>query len=130
MGMAWLAWQVPCMHTQPQRPTPRWSIMANHDTTHKLDGPGIGFETTADGVLTYSDLTQHLPRPGCVANQVAPSSCNLTGHMEKFSWSFDGIKSLTRASAPPSTERASFASRCTSRHLMAFTRSSLHGSVE
>ncbi|CAE6952563.1 MULTISPECIES: copper resistance system multicopper oxidase [Pseudomonas] len=59
--------------------------------THKLDDPGIGLRGNGRRVLTYSDLKSTFPDP----DGREPSrtiELHLTGHMEKFSWSFDGIK--------------------------------------
>jgi len=59
--------------------------------THKLDDPGIGLRYNGRRVLTYSDLRSTFPDP----DGREPSrtiELHLTGHMEKFSWSFDGIK--------------------------------------
>ncbi|MCR1827797.1 copper resistance system multicopper oxidase [Pseudomonas oleovorans] len=60
--------------------------------THKLDDPGIGLRDNGRRVLTYSDLRSTFLDP----DGREPSrtiELHLTGHMEKFSWSFDGIKS-------------------------------------
>ena len=59
--------------------------------THKLDDPGIGLRDNGRRVLTYSDLRSTFLDP----DGREPSrtiELHLTGHMEKFSWSFDGIK--------------------------------------
>jgi len=59
--------------------------------THKLDDPGIGLRDNGRRVLTYSDLKSTFPDP----DGREPSrtiELHLTGHMEKFSWSFDGIE--------------------------------------
>ena len=59
--------------------------------THKLDDPGIGLRDNGRRVLTYSDLRSTFPDP----DGREPSrtiELHLTGHMEKFYWSFDGIK--------------------------------------
>ena len=59
--------------------------------THKLDDPGIGLRDNGRRVLTYSDLRSTFPDP----DGREPSrtiELHLTRHMEKFSWSFDGIK--------------------------------------
>jgi len=56
-----------------------------------LSDPGIGLRDNGRQVLTYSDLRSTFLDPDGRA-----CSCtielHLTGHMEKFSWSFDGIK--------------------------------------
>jgi len=57
----------------------------------KLDDPGIGLRENGRRVLTYSDLGSTFPDP----DGREPSreiELHLTGHMEKFAWSFDGIK--------------------------------------
>lgn len=58
---------------------------------HKLDDPGIGLRGNGRRVLTYADLRSTFPDP----DGREPSrtiELHLTGHMEKFSWSFDGIE--------------------------------------
>ncbi|MEH6482534.1 MULTISPECIES: copper resistance system multicopper oxidase [Pseudomonas] len=58
--------------------------------THKFDDPGIGLRDNGRRVLTYADLQSTFADP----DGRAPSrtiEIHLTGHMEKFSWSFDGI---------------------------------------
>jgi CopA family copper-resistance protein len=57
----------------------------------KLDDPGIGLRDNGRRVLTYASLRSAFPDP----DGREPSrtiELHLTGHMEKFSWSFDGIK--------------------------------------
>ena len=59
--------------------------------TPKLDDPGIGLRDNGRRVLTYADLRSTFPDP----DGRAPGrtiELHLTGHMEKFAWSFDGIK--------------------------------------
>ena len=59
--------------------------------TPKLSDPGIGLRDNGRHVLTYSDLRSTFLDP----DGREPSrtiELHLTGHMEKFSWSFDGIK--------------------------------------
>ncbi|MEO4046524.1 copper resistance system multicopper oxidase [Pseudomonas sp. CAU 1711] len=59
--------------------------------TPKLDDPGIGLRNNGRRVLTYADLRSTFPDP----DGREPSrtiELHLTGHMEKFAWSFDGIK--------------------------------------
>ena len=59
--------------------------------THKLDDPGIGLRDNGRRVLTYADLRSTFLDP----DGREPSrtiELHLTGHMEKFSWSFDGIE--------------------------------------
>ncbi|HAW25228.1 MAG TPA: copper oxidase, partial [Pseudomonas sp.] len=56
----------------------------------KLDDPGIGLRDNGRRVLTYADLRSTFPDP----DGREPSrtiELHLTGHMERFAWSFDGI---------------------------------------
>ena len=58
--------------------------------THRLDDPGIGLRGNGRRVLTYGDLhsvaeDEDGREPG------RDVELHLTGHMEKFAWSFDGI---------------------------------------
>ena len=57
----------------------------------KLDDPGIGLRNNGRKVLTYADLKSTFDDP----DGREPSrtiELHLTGHMERFAWSFDGIK--------------------------------------
>ncbi|MBL4982706.1 copper resistance system multicopper oxidase [Pseudomonas fluorescens] len=57
----------------------------------KLDDPGIGLRNNGRRVLTYADLRSTFEDP----DGRAPSrtvELHLTGHMEKFAWSFNGVK--------------------------------------
>jgi CopA family copper-resistance protein len=57
----------------------------------RLDDPGIGLRNNGRRVLTYSDLGSIEPDPdGREPGRTI--ELHLTGHMEKFAWSFDGIK--------------------------------------
>ena len=58
--------------------------------TPKLDDPGIGLRENGRRVLTYADLKSTFEDP----DGRKPSrtiELHLTGHMEKFSWSFGGV---------------------------------------
>jgi CopA family copper-resistance protein len=56
----------------------------------RLDDPGIGLRGNGRRVLTYSDLRSLFHDPdGREPERTV--ELHLTGHMEKFSWSFDGI---------------------------------------
>lgn len=64
--------------------------MQTDQPTHKLDDPGIGLRGNGRRVLTYADLRSRFPDP----DGRAPGrtiELHLTGHMERFAWSFDGI---------------------------------------
>ncbi|MBC3347213.1 copper resistance system multicopper oxidase [Pseudomonas sp. SWRI196] len=57
----------------------------------KLDDPGMGLRNNGRKVLTYSDLRSTFPDPdGREPGRTL--ELHLTGHMEKFSWSFNGVK--------------------------------------
>ncbi|AZC30902.1 Multicopper oxidase [Pseudomonas chlororaphis subsp. piscium] len=65
--------------------------MQTMSPTPKLADPGIGLRDNGRRVLTYADLRSTFEDP----DGREPSrtiELHLTGHMEKFSWSFDGIK--------------------------------------
>ncbi|WP_460428839.1 copper resistance system multicopper oxidase [Azotobacter armeniacus] len=58
--------------------------------TPKLDDPGIGLRDNGRRVLTYADLRSVFTDPdGREPGRTL--ELHLTGHMEKFAWSFDGI---------------------------------------
>ncbi|WAG81146.1 copper resistance system multicopper oxidase [Metapseudomonas furukawaii] len=80
------------MQTHPASETGNPLVdMQTMTPTHKLDDPGIGLRNNGRRVLTYSDLRSTFIDP----DGREPSrtiELHLTGHMEKFSWSFDGIK--------------------------------------
>ncbi|WP_435608998.1 copper resistance system multicopper oxidase [Pseudomonas knackmussii] len=64
--------------------------MQTMSPTPKLSDPGIGLRDNGRRVLTYADLRSTFEDP----DGREPSrniELHLTGHMEKFSWSFDGI---------------------------------------
>ena len=57
----------------------------------KLDDPGIGLRDNGRKVLTYAALKSAFADPdGREPDRTV--ELHLTGHMEKFAWSFDGIK--------------------------------------
>jgi CopA family copper-resistance protein len=105
-------------HTMEQPPTPPPDPHAGHDMsamgggmqTHppseqgnplvdmqtmtpsaKLDDPGIGLRENGRRVLTYADLTSVFDDPDG-REPTRTIELHLTGHMERFAWSFDGIK--------------------------------------
>ncbi len=57
----------------------------------KLDDPGIGLRDNGRKVLTYSDLRSTFDDPDG-REPGREIELHLTGHMEKFAWSFDGQK--------------------------------------
>ncbi|MBN9477211.1 MAG: copper oxidase [Bordetella sp. SCN 67-23] len=65
--------------------------MQTMSPTPKLDDPGMGLRDNGRRVLAYADLRSTFEDP----DGRAPGrtiELHLTGHMEKFAWSFDGIK--------------------------------------
>ena len=58
--------------------------------TAKLDDPGIGLRDNGRRVLTYADLRSVFPDPDG-REPTRTLELHLTGHMERFSWSFDGV---------------------------------------
>jgi CopA family copper-resistance protein len=57
----------------------------------KFDDPGIGLRDSGRRVLTYADLASTFDDP----DGREPSrtiELHLTGHMERFAWSFDGVR--------------------------------------
>ncbi|MEA9587249.1 copper resistance system multicopper oxidase [Xanthomonas sp. WHRI 10064A] len=64
--------------------------MRSNATAPRLDDPGIGLRDNGRRVLCYGDLHSLFDDP----DGRAPGreiELHLTGHMEKFAWSFDGI---------------------------------------
>ena len=59
--------------------------------TAKLDDPGIGLRDNGRRVLTYADLSSVFADPdGREPGRTI--ELHLTGHMERFAWSFNGVK--------------------------------------
>jgi CopA family copper-resistance protein len=59
--------------------------------TARLDDPGVGLRGNDRRVLTYADLRSLFDDPDG-REPARTIELHLTGHMEKFAWSFDGIK--------------------------------------
>jgi CopA family copper-resistance protein len=57
----------------------------------RFDDPGIGLRGNGRRVLTYGDLNSAFPDPDG-REPARTIELHLTGHMERFVWSFDGIK--------------------------------------
>jgi CopA family copper-resistance protein len=75
----------PLVDMQAENPLPR------------LDDPGVGLRRNGRRVLTYADLHSAFDDPDG-REPARTIELHLTGHMEKFAWSFDGVKF---ADAPP-----------------------------
>jgi len=57
----------------------------------RLDDPGIGLRENGRRVLTYADLRSLFEDPDG-REPARTIELHLTGHMERFAWSFDGLK--------------------------------------
>jgi len=80
-------------HTMPAMPEPERNPLIDMRTmtpTAKLDDPGIGLRDNGRKVLTYADLNSLFADPDG-REPGREITLHLTGHMGKFSWSFDGI---------------------------------------
>ncbi|MGE3344340.1 MAG: copper resistance system multicopper oxidase [Vicinamibacterales bacterium] len=97
-------------HVMPAAPAPAQPAMAGGMQTHpdsekgspvvdgmaeapmsRLDDPGVGLRGNGRRVLTYADLRSLFDDPDG-RDPGRTVELHLTGHMEKFAWSFDGIK--------------------------------------
>lgn len=56
----------------------------------RLHEPGAGLENTGTRVLVYSDLRSAIP--GVLREPDRELELHLTGNMERYMWSFDGVK--------------------------------------
>ena len=86
-GMAGMTMQ---SHPASEKNNPLVDMQAMTPTA-KLNDPGLGLRNNGRKVLTYADLRSTFEDP----DGREPSrtiELHLTGHMEKFAWSFDGIK--------------------------------------
>jgi len=83
---------MPGMQSHPASETNNPLVdMQAMSTSPKLDDPGMGLRNNGRRVLTYSDLRSLFDDP----DGREPSrtiELHLTGHMEKFAWSFNGVK--------------------------------------
>ncbi len=86
----------PQSHPETEEGNPLVDMQAENPLP-RLDDPGVGLRDNGRRVLTYADLRSAFDDP----DGREPSrtiELHLTGHMEKFAWSFDGVKF---ADAPP-----------------------------
>ena len=80
--------------TQAHPSTEQGNPLVDMQTTSpsaKLDDPGIGLRNNGRRVLTYADLTSVFADPDG-REPTRTIELHLTGHMERFAWSFDGVK--------------------------------------
>ena len=69
----------PLVDMQAQSPSPR------------LSDPGVGLRGNGRRVLTYADLRSHFDDPDG-RDPRRTIELHLTGHMERFAWSFNGVR--------------------------------------
>ena len=92
MGHEGMAGMSGAMQSHPASETNNQLVdMQTMSPTPKLNDPGIGLRNNGRRVLTYADLRSTFIDPdGREPGRTI--ELHLTGHMEKFAWSFDGIK--------------------------------------
>jgi CopA family copper-resistance protein len=77
-------------HPESERGNPLVDMQATTPAP-RLDDPGLGLRENGRRVLTYADLVSAFDDPdGRVPSRTI--ELHLTGHMERFAWSFDGVK--------------------------------------
>ena len=64
--------------------------MRSGATSPRLDDPGVGLRDNGRQVLTYADLHSTFEDPDG-REPAREIELHLTGHMERFAWSFDGV---------------------------------------
>ncbi|MEZ5420372.1 MAG: copper resistance system multicopper oxidase [Vicinamibacterales bacterium] len=80
----------PLRHPASEQGNPLVDMQATAPTA-KLSDPGIGLRENGRRVLTYADLVSPFPDPdGREPGRTI--ELHLTGNMERFAWSFDGVK--------------------------------------
>jgi CopA family copper-resistance protein len=77
-------------HPESERGNPLVDMQAMNPTS-RLDDPGVGLRDNGRRVLTYSDLRSVFDDPDG-RSPARTIEMHLTGHMEKFTWSIDGIQ--------------------------------------
>ncbi|MGN2429552.1 copper resistance system multicopper oxidase [Pseudomonas syringae] len=82
----------PAMQSHPESENNNPLVdMQAMSTSPKLNDPGIGLRDNGRRVLTYADLRSTFQDPdGREPGRTI--ELHLTGHMEKFAWSFNGVK--------------------------------------
>ena len=77
-------------HPSTEEGNPLVDMQANMPRP-RLDDPGIGLRGNGRRVLTYADLKSLFTDPDG-RDPARTIELHLTGHMERFAWSFNGIK--------------------------------------
>ena len=75
----------------PTETGPGVDMLAMNPTT-RLNDPGVGLRDNGRRVLTYADLHSSFPDPDG-REPTETIELHLTGHMERYIWSFNGVKS-------------------------------------
>ncbi|HSK09812.1 MAG TPA: copper resistance system multicopper oxidase [Vicinamibacterales bacterium] len=92
MGHGEMGHEMPAEQAHPasEQGNPLVAMQATMPTP-RLDDPGVGLRDNGRRVLTYADLRSLFEDPdGREPGRTI--ELHLTGHMERFAWSFDGIK--------------------------------------
>jgi CopA family copper-resistance protein len=77
-------------HPESENGNPLVDMQADHPMP-RLDDPGVGLRGNGRRVLSYADLRSTFDDPDG-REPARTLELHLTGHMEKFAWSFDGVK--------------------------------------
>ena len=77
-------------HPATERGNPLVDMKVAKATT-RLSDPGVGLRDNGRRVLTYADLASAFPDPDGREPE-RTIELHLTGHMQRFAWSFDGVK--------------------------------------
>ena len=80
----------PQTHSETENGNPLVDMQATNPMP-RLDDPGVGLRGNGRRVLTYADLRSIFDDPDG-REPTRTIELHLTGHMEKFAWSFDGVK--------------------------------------
>jgi FtsP/CotA-like multicopper oxidase with cupredoxin domain len=80
----------PVTHPASEARSPLVDMQAAAPTS-KLADPGIGLRGNGRRVLTYADLASPFDDPDG-REPTRTIELHLTGHMQRFAWSFDGVK--------------------------------------
>ena len=79
---------------RPQHPATEGNPLVDMQTmapVPRLDDPGIGLRNNGRRVLTYADLKSRFDDPDG-REPGRDVELHLTGHMERFAWSFNGVR--------------------------------------
>ncbi len=77
-------------HPESEQGNPLVDMQTMSPST-RFDDPGIGLRGNGRRVLTYGDLRSAYPDPDG-REPTRTIELHLTGHMERFAWSFNGVK--------------------------------------